>query len=63
MKREPLKIGDFVKCPVGIGCPPKFGYIRGEAVLKAFNLPVWIIQTGVKKKEAFPKDAPLRRFP
>ncbi len=56
---ETLKIGDFVKCPVGIGCPPQFGYIRDEAILKAFNTPVWIVQVGPETQVAYPKDAPL----
>lgn len=57
------KIGDFVQCPHGIGMPPKFGYIREEATLKAFSIPVWLIQTtppdakGKVKLEAFPKDS------
>jgi hypothetical protein len=54
-----MKVGDFVQCPVGIGCPPKFGYIRKEGLATKLEIPVWIIQTGVGRFEPWPKDAPL----
>ena len=58
-----VKIGDFVQCPVGLGCPPKFGYIQSEGTVSKFKIPVWIIQTAPGKREAFPKDATLIKFP
>ncbi len=58
-----LKIGDFVQVLTGIGCPPKFGYIRGEGLATKLNIPCWTIQTGYKKFEAWPKDGFARKFP
>ncbi len=54
-----LKIGDFVQVLTGIGCPPKFGYIRGEGLATKLEIPCWIIQTSHKKNEAILKDGPF----
>ena len=51
-----MKTGDFVQVLTGIGCPPKFGFIRGEGTVSKLNLPVWIVQTAPEKTEAVPKD-------
>ena len=51
-----VKVGDFVKCPSGFGCPPKFGFVTGEGVLKHTGFHVWIVKTGPNQEEGFLKE-------
>ena len=52
-----VKVGDFVRCPSGIGCPPVFGFVRGEGVVSKLKLSVWLVQTAPgRKPDAYPKE-------
>jgi hypothetical protein len=57
-----MKVGDFVQVITGIGCTPKFGYIRGEGLVSKLRLPVWVVQTAPGKTEAVSKGG-VRIYP